>query len=245
MEKFEIYQFKIDAFTLETLPMARLAAYLVQLASLFGNSERVHFDKLKRGSAIFLTKVETQAVPKVEARLHQATGLDAPEDVAKIYRTVNKMLRDDNASGVLKKSKGATIIKFPGKKAPIAETIRVVETGSLEGILIRVGGTDETLPVWLQDVDGVIYYCNTRDRQIARQLAAYYLGPPVRVHGSGKWLRNQDEKWELEEFTVANFEPLVEQTLAQTVEDIRAIPGNEWDEVDDPIAYLKRIRGNE
>lgn len=245
MEKFEIYQFKIDAFTLETLPMARLAAYLVQLASLFGNHERVHFDKLKRGSAILLTKVETQAVPKVEARLHQATELDAPEDVAKIYRTVNKMLRDDNASGVLKKSKGATIIKFPGKKAPIAETIRVVETGSLEGILIRVGGTDETLPVWLQDVDGVIYYCNTRDRQIARQLAAYYLGPPVRVHGSGKWLRNQDDKWELEEFTVANFEPLVEQTLAQTVEDIRAIPGNEWDEVDDPIAYLKRIRGNE
>lgn len=245
MEKFEIYQFKIDAFTLETLPMARLAAYLVQLASLFGNPERVHFDKLKRGSAILLTKVETQAVPKVEARLHQATELDAPEDVAKIYRTVNKMLREDNASGVLKKSKGATIIKFPGKKAPIAETIRVVETGSLEGILIRVGGTDETLPVWLQDVDGVIYYCNTRDRQVARQLAAYYLGPPVRVHGSGKWLRNQDDKWELEEFTVANFEPLVEKTLAQTVEDIRAIPGNEWDEVDDPIAYLKRIRGNE
>lgn len=245
MEKFEVYQFKVDAFTPETLPMARLAAYLTQLASLFGNPERVHFDKLKKGSAVVQTKVETQAVPKVDVRLRQAGALDAPEDVAKTYRTLNKMLREDNATGLLRKPRGATIIKFPGKKTPIAETIRVVETGSLEGILIRVGGTDETLPIWLQDINGMIYYCNTRDKQVARQLAAYYLGPSVRVHGSGRWLRNQDENWELEEFTIVNFEPLSEHTLTETVQVIRKIPGNEWDELDDPIAYLKHIRGNE
>ena len=225
--------------------MARLAAYLVQLASLFGNPERVHFDKLKKGSAVLQTKVETQVTLKVEARLRQAGALDAPEDVAKTYRTLNKMLRDDNASGTLRKAKGATIVKFPGKKTPIAETIRVVEAGSLEGTLIRVGGTDETLPVWLQDIDGVIYYCNTRDKQIARQLAAHYLGPPIRVYGSGRWLRGQDENWEIEDFTILSFDPLGERTLGETVAAVRAIPGNEWDELDDPIAYLKRIRGNE
>ena len=224
--------------------MARLAAYLSQLASLYGNSERVHFDKLKKGSAILQTKVETQTVPKVDARLKQASALDAPEDVAKIYRTLNKMLREDNATGILRKAKGATIIRFPGRKAPIAETIRVVEGGSLEGTLIRLGGTDETLPIWLEDIDGTLRYCNTRDRQIARQLAAFYLGPPVRVHGSGRWLRTPEERWELEEFTITNFEPLVEQTLNEAVDNIRAIPGNQWDDLDDPIAYLKRIRGN-
>lgn len=245
MEKYEVYQFKVDAFTPETLPMARLAAYLAQLASLFGNPERVHFDKLKKGSAIVQTKVETTAVPKIDMRLRQAGALDAPEDVAKTYGTLNKMLREDNASGLLRKPKGATIIRFPGKKAPVAETIRVVEAGSLEGILIRVGGTDETLPVWLQDIDGSIRYCNTRDKQIARQLAAYYLGPSVRVHGSGRWFRNQDEKWDLEEFTIASFEALSEHKLVETVQTIRQIPGNEWNELDDPIAYLKHMRGNE
>lgn len=245
MEKFETYQFKIDAFTPDTLPMARLAGYLVQLATLFGNAERVHFDKLKRGSAVIQTRVEAQAVPKVDARLRQVGAPDAPEDLLKNYQILNKMLRDDNATGVLRKTKGAAIIKFPGKKTPIAETIRVVETGSLDGTLIRVGGTDDTVPIWLQDTDGVIHYCNTRDKQIARELAAYYLGPTVRVHGSGRWRRNQEEIWELEEFTIASFDRLAERTLAQTVAAVRAIPGNEWDETDDPIAYLKRIRGND
>src|ERR1043166_3918306 len=244
MEQFETYQFKIDGFTPDTLPMARLAAYMVQLAALFATPERVHFDKLKRGSAIVQTKVEPQAVPKVEMRLRIAGTIDAPEDVEKTCRVLNKMLRDDNATAVLRKQKGAAIIKFPGKKATVAELIRLVEVGSLEGTLIRLGGTDETLPIWLQDVDGAIRYCHTRDKQVARQISAYYLGPPVRVHGSGRWLRNENGDWGLEEFTISSFEPLGEHTLAATIKTISLIPGNEWDELDDPIAYLKRLRGN-
>ena len=245
MENFQIYQFKIDALSPDTLPLARLVGYLAQLATLFGNAERVHFDKVKRGSLIVQTKVESQVMAEVNARLRQVGTPDAPEDLKKSYQVLNKMLRDDNATGVLRKANGATIIKFPGKKTPISETIRVVEAGSLEGTLIRVGGTDETLPVWLQDTDGVIHYCNTRDKQIARELATFYLGPSVRVHGSGRWRRSQDEVWELEEFTIASFDPLAERTISQTVAAVRAIAGNEWDEIDDPIAYLNRLREKE
>src|SRR4051812_46095878 len=113
MEKFETYQFKLDAFTPETLPMARLAAYLAQLSLLLGNAERVHFDRLNKGSAIVQTKVEAQAVPKIETRLRQAGAADAPDDVVKSYKQLNRMLREDNATGVLRRAKGATIIRFP------------------------------------------------------------------------------------------------------------------------------------
>jgi hypothetical protein len=37
------YVFRIDAFTPDTLPMARLAEYLSALAKLLGHQEHTHF----------------------------------------------------------------------------------------------------------------------------------------------------------------------------------------------------------
>jgi hypothetical protein len=245
MEKSELLQFKIDAFTPATLPMGRLAMYLEHLSALFGNPERVHFDKLRKGSAIVQARVEGPAVPKVLDRLVSVSKGEAPEDVTRACRELNRMLRIDNATGALKKAKGATIINFPGRKTPITEAVKVVEVGSLEGILIRVGGKDETLPVWLEDQEGTTYYCFTRDRQIAKQLAPYYLGPPVRVHGTGYWERTTEDDWKLEKFDVKSFEPLEDISLEKSVEKIRAAKGNEWDDLDDPVAYWRRIRSGE
>ena len=45
----EIYEFYIDAFTPETVPMARLAGYMADFAELLGHREHVHFGKLKQG----------------------------------------------------------------------------------------------------------------------------------------------------------------------------------------------------
>ena len=169
MEKPEIFLFKIDAFTPDTLPMERLAEYLSELATLFSNSERVHFDKVRRGSAVLQTRVERQAAPKVFDRLRIADDPDAPEDVAGAYRTLNRMLRDDNATAILRKDRGAIVIKFPGKKMPIVQTFRVIEAGVLDGVVIRIGGIDESVPIWIQDQHGVIYYnCHTRNRSTAK-----------------------------------------------------------------------------
>lgn len=41
----DIYVFQIDAYAPETIPMVRLATYLLELARLFGEPERVHFDQ--------------------------------------------------------------------------------------------------------------------------------------------------------------------------------------------------------
>jgi hypothetical protein len=245
MEKPEQLLFKIDAFTPTTLPMARLAAYLEQLASLLGSEERVHFERLKKGSAVVQARVEGPAVPKVFERLTVVNKPEAPQDVTKAYKELNLMLRRDNAVGTLKKLKGGTIVAFPGRKTPITEAVKVVEAGSLEGILFRVGGRDDTLPVWIKDAEGVDYFCFTRDRQVARQIASYYLGPPVRVHGTGYWERTPDDVWKLDRFDIKSFEALEDLPLSKSVENIRAAKGNEWDELDDPLAYLRRIRSGE
>jgi hypothetical protein len=245
MEK-QFLQFKIDGFTPETLPMERLASYMSELAALFSNSERVHFDKVKKGSALLQAWVEAPAAPKIRQRVSVADSPDAPEDVARAYRNLNQMLREDNSTGVLRRPKGTAILKFPGKNAPIIQTFKVVEAGTIEGQIIRIGGIDETVPIWISDRErNVIKSCHTRNRQTAKELAKYYLGPYIRLEGTGKWIRNQDEKWELEEFTVNSFEVLDDVPLSDAVEAVRAVKDNAWNEYQDPEAELRKVRKGE
>jgi hypothetical protein len=240
--KKEILTFKIDGLTPETLPMLRLAAYMVELAQLFSNAERVHFEKVKKGSAVLQAWIEPQAAPKVQSRLQSADSPDAPPDIAKAFRTLNRMLREDDSTGALRKGT-ATIIKFPGKKAPLAQTFRVHEAGVLDGIVIRVGGIDESVPIWIQDQQGTVHKnCHTRNRSTAKELARHYLGPIIRLTGAAKSVRNQEGEWELEEFTVDTFDVLDAAPLAEAVETIRGMKGNAWNDYDDPLAELKDIR---
>lgn len=237
-----IYDFRIDAWKPETLPMARLAEYLAKLAVLFGNKEHVHFLKMRKGSAVQEIMVNETAALKVSQRLRQVGTPDAPEDIVCAGREINRMLRDDNAIGTLRFKGGAKILEFPGRKTPLAEEILVCEFGELDGVVIRVGGKDDTVPVLLEGEDGVYYRCNA-SRDIARQLAGYLFGQSVRVAGHGKWRRTQEGQWELDTFHIKSFEPLDETPLEKILADMRAIEGSGWNEIDDPQAEFTRLRG--
>ncbi|MDP2031177.1 MAG: hypothetical protein Q8K12_16195 [Thiobacillus sp.] len=238
----QTYDFRIDAWKPDTLPMSRLADYLGKLAVLFGNKEHVHFMKVRKGSAIPEILVDGPAAPKVSARLKLASSADAPEDLIRASRDINRMLRDDNATGTLRLKGGVKIIDFPGKKTPLAEEAVVFEFGELDGVVIKVGGKDETVPVLLEGEDGVFYPCNT-DRETARKLAPYIFGGAVRIAGRGKWRRTEERIWELEKFDIKTFEPLDETPLVDVITAMRAIEGSDWNELDDPQTELKRIRG--
>lgn len=113
----QTYDFRIDAWKPDTLPMSRLADYLGKLAVLFGNKEHVHFMKVRKGSAIPEILVDEPAVPKVSARLKLANSADAPEDLARASRDINRMLRDDNATGMLRlKGGGQKLSTSPARK---------------------------------------------------------------------------------------------------------------------------------
>lgn len=236
------FDFRIDTWKPDTLPMSRLAEYLARLAVLFGNKEHVHFMKVRKGSAIPEIVVDEPAVPKVKARLSLVGTPDAPEDLTRANRDINRMLRDDNASGVLRLKAGANILEFPGRKTPLAEEAVVYEFGELDGVVIRIGGKDETVPVLMEGEQGVYYHCNA-SRENARKLAAFLFGQTVRVIGRGKWRRTQEGEWELENFDIKDFEALDEAPLADVVAGLRGLEGSGWNEMDDPQAELKRLRG--
>jgi hypothetical protein len=239
----DTYIFHIDGWTPKSLPMSRLAEYLAELAKLMGETERVHFEKLKRGSAIVCAVVERPAAPKVRRRVVQAKSVEAPDDIRKPYQKLNDLLRIDNSRGDLKVG-SAKILKFPGRDIPLAERIGPFrEHAEIDGVLVRIGGTDETAHAHIEDADGQSWQC-VLSREQARLLAPYLYGLPLRVSGNGRWARNELGKWELVSpgLKIEGFTVLRDEDLGATITRLRAVPGSGWAQEKDPLRLLTKIR---
>ena len=63
MKEQREYRFIIDPYSPGTLPMARLAAYMGELARLLGRLDKVHFVRLEEGSTVLVQRVEPEAAP--------------------------------------------------------------------------------------------------------------------------------------------------------------------------------------
>ncbi len=240
MDTITTFDFRIDAWKPDTLPMARLAEYAACLAKLMGSPEYVHLIKVRKGSAIPEIAVGNTAVSMVVKRLSLVNSPDAPEDVQTSFNKLNAYLRDDNASAVLRYKNGADIIVFPGCKMPLSKEIIVHEQGELDGMVYKVGGTDSTVPIWLEGSNGEQLNCNA-NRAIAKQLAQYLFGAPIRVFGSGKWRRTNEQHWKLASFDIKSFEPLDQTPLTEIVAKLRGMD-TEWATLPDPQAELLRLR---
>lgn len=114
------------------------------------------------------------------------------------------------------------------------------QDGTIDGVLIRVGGKDEKVPVHLDD-HGTIHRCNAT-REVARLLAPHLYGEPLRVHGSGRWERQPPANWVLLQFDITHFEPLDDRPLTEVVEQLQQTEGSGWREIGDPAAVLRRLR---
>lgn len=242
MDDFVVYDLRIDVWKPETLPLKRLAEYASELAKLFGSAPDVHLLKIRRGSHVQEFAVANTARASVERQLALVRTTDAPEELVKPYRNVNQYLRADGGSAVLKLNGGAKIIDFPGCKTPLAEEVVIHEAGTLDGVVIRVGGKDDTVPVWLEGENREKLAC-TASRPIAKELATHLFGSAVRVNGMGKWRRDAERIWELEEFVIKSWEALDATPLDEMVTRLRDVRGSGWDLVEDPLAEWRRIRG--
>lgn len=221
--------------------MARLAEYMADLARLLGEVERVHFVRLERGSITLVQCVDSEAVPTVQERIRSITLSDAPHDVTKPFRALNRLLAADNAVGSLQEGDSGKVIKFPGRDQLLPLTYGAFnQPGVLDGVLIRIGGRDKTVPVHLSD-GNVIHICNAT-REIARRLAVHLYGTTLRVQGMGRWERDADGVWLLKRFDIADFQELSDTSLSNAVDRLRGVRGSGWKNIDDPSAELQRLR---
>lgn len=232
------YRFVIDAYTPKTIPMARLAEYMGHLADMFGERASVHFDRLEPGSTVLVSKIEREAVPKVKQRVISVRRREGPSEGMRAYKAINRLLREDDGVGLLKeKQKGATIIRFPGREEAEEAFPAVRQHGSVDGVVVRIGGTDQTVHVTLESENEQITGCYT-NRQIAKELG-HKLFEPVRLHGRGRWTRDSDGRWALLDFKVESFESLEDKPLSEALAEIRSIK-TEWGH--DALTELPIIR---
>jgi len=238
------YRLSIDIFNVESLPMARLAEYMTQLAAMLGNRDRVHFSHLEPGSAVLVTSVEAEAFAEVEEQVSQVAQGNGPKDAMAAFRAIDAMLAKDGAVATLTTSTKGNIIEFPGRLRPKPVKYGPFrEQGTLDGCIIRIGGRDETIPVWIKRGE-VEYYCSVRDAAVAKRLAAHYL-EVVRVSGNGKWLREESGQWTLQRFDINDFEVLDDCSIADVVGRLREVEGAHWHESEDALSDILGLRRDE
>jgi len=228
METAEVYTFKIDAFTPETIPMARLAEYMAYLATLLGEKERVHFRDIKEGCVRLCSVVEREAAPKVAENINKAASGEATEN-ANANRRINEMLRMDNASAQLMRG-DANILPFPDIKAPRTQRLGPF-TQSIErdGILLRIGGVDKSAHAIIEDSDGERLSFET-SRELARELAPHLFGKPIRLSGKARCFRDEEGQWQYDALKADSFTILDDVSLAEAVATIRAMTVGTWEE---------------
>jgi len=240
----EVFEFLIkESFTPSTLPMARLAEYLADLATILGEKERVHFVALREGSTAVLHSIEHEAVPKVRARLHAARVGDADEEVRSAQDRIDRRLREDNASAELRvtgQNSPQRLLFFPGVTRELeTEYGPITERAQLTGVPISVGGKKTLANVNLEDGDKT-YYCEA-SRDIALQIAPLLFNHAIRVDGNGRYLRDADGVWSMRGFRITAFEKLDPQPLDDVVEKLRAITKRVGLD-EDIIAKLDKLR---
>lgn len=244
------FRFKIDDLSLETTPMKRVTEYLNDLALLLGEQKHVHLAEVTSGSIDTVIVTSAEAAPKIEQRVRDATHTNGvaptgPQEAIRAAKSLIDRLHEDRTGAVFMFEAGAEIVRF---ESPAQETTKQEfgpfnQEGTLDGVVVQLGGINDPVPVHLES-DDASYQCYA-SRSVARELAKYIFDAPLRVFGQGRWFRTNKGKWILETFTIRDFQPLNDESLGTAIAKLRAVEGNEWNDLENPAKELAKIRGDD
>ena len=231
MSDSEEFRLKIEAYSPETMPMARLAEYLGELAEMLGESTSVHFVRLEKSSTSVVHRIEKEAIPKIRHRTRRIARGFGARDAVRAYQKINRMVREDNGRATWQRSRdeglAADTIIFPGKDEAQQQIVSESRLGSVDGEVLRVGGVNKFVPILLRSENEEFSGCYA-DKDVAKK-SAKRLFEPVRLFGVGRWNRDEEGKWKLEKFRVSNFNSLRETSAVEAFGILRGMNIG-WDE---------------
>lgn len=247
---FDEYELWFDAYTPETIPLARLALYMSALAKLLGNEASVHFGQINSGSTAPVALVEREASPKVAERVGSAATGEALSEVQAAFNEINGLMRGDNAIGQLRRTpwggEKRVLLMFPGRNSPTPQRFGpFTEPATVDGELVRIGGRDKTAHAQILDAEGKTW-AGELGKELASRMAAYlYKGAVLRVSGDAKWERDEGGTWLLSGFKIRDFVVLADESLFDSVQKIRSLRDSAWATEANIDASIATVRGHE
>lgn len=229
MPRRKKYVFKINGYTPHTIPMERLALYLADLAKMVGEPDSVHFVDITEGSAKLAWTVDEPAENAIAVRLDEIARGEASVAHMEAYRSLNRHLREDKTDAEIRPADGdAIILPFPGITAPSpVEYSGVPKSGSIDGVVVRIGGTRKEIHVAIDTGSAVFSKC-VASKAVAKALAGHMFDDELRLHGAGRWSRGVDGRWALQRFVITSFEVLDSSSIGEIFSDLRAIGQDAW-----------------
>jgi hypothetical protein len=236
----------IQGVNIDNLSLEDIGEYVSDFAELLGRDVEPKYHAITRGSLKIKARVPIDREIDVKTRGFLLRTGDAPEDAIRARERISRRLGRNHAKrATLLDSVQSKVIEIPVEQ-PVSAAPPVpslTRAGSLQGRIIRIGGKQDIVSVEIQDVDGMVYLCRaTRDK--ARKLAREMFDPVVRVHGAGRWYRTDEGIWRVEDFQIADFEVLEDDTFSQSIAALRAVP-SDWKTFDDPHGALEKLRNGE
>lgn len=235
MSALREFRWIIRGATPETIPMARLAEYMQNLAKVLGEERFVHFDRIERGSVQLVAHVERPAITRVTSRVAAVRGGSAPTDAMRGYNQINTMLEEDRGTATLKRG-SATIIRFRGVEERKPAGLEVQNAGYVSGYLYWLAESRNGITARIQPAAGNVVHCIAA-REIGKRLRSH-LFETVRVYGTGTWRRGHDGQWNVLNLEISDFKKVEGASLRRVIDKIRDLDV-EWP--DDPLGVLDDI----
>jgi hypothetical protein len=239
------YALVLKGLTPAKLPMGKLADYLRDWAALLGEGNTPVFKGISRGSVLLKAKVPE--LRKTEAKVRLLEARAKPDAAAtRFVESLNRQMKRDALSGQVINREGQVIIELnKASRVPEQPEYTVADQGIIDGVVVGIGGTDDTVHVRIQEASGAVWSISLRDFSIARQLASHFRADPIRMLVHGTWKRSGSGVWEPLNLHADGFEPLDVRSAKAIMDEIRTIPGMGWSGLDDPVAVWKGLRGEE
>jgi hypothetical protein len=231
----------LEGRTPDQIPMARLAEYMREFASLLGQTEHVNFARVEKGSTKLVAKVDAGApVRRAQSRIYAVRDRRAPADAMRSYHRINEMLAEDD--GRARVTFGtAAILRFPGKPTVAEKPVSMVDTATITGRLYAlIEEQSGQLKARIRPRNAANYIACTASGSIGKELRKYFQ-EAVRVHGRGKWIRRETGEWQCESLHITEVHPVKDRTLREAIDALRTI---EADWSDDPLAEWDALEEN-
>lgn len=234
----------MEGYTPETIPMKRLAEYMIEVSKLFGQEGKLRFVRVEDNCVALDAKVQRSCAGRVRSRLRLVSNGTAPSDAMAAEARLNAMLAEDNSNARVK-TDGAIILRFPGKAEPARATQSLKGPASVTGYLYhlaedREGVVKARLRIHVDG--GKVRRVDATCANAFSQDLKSYLFTEVRVSGTAEWERGDDGIWTPHNLHVLSARQVDKQRLKDAVNALRRIDAG-W--VDNPISFQNSLRDDE